>query len=376
MGGAMGQNRQAKDGSGPVRVLIIDDSALVRKLLRDILSSDPGIEVVGAAPDPIIARQKIKALDPHVLTLDVEMPRMDGLTFLRNLMRLRPMPVVMISSLTERGAEITLEALSIGAVDFVAKPKLDLAQGLAEYRELILEKIRAAAHAKVRAIDPSSEQKNPAAKSSASATPRSFRMTDTIIAIGASTGGTEAISDVVREFPADAPAVVITQHIPERFSASFARRLDEHSAMKVQEARDGDQIVAGHVYIAPGDFHMRIERSGARYCCRLDQGELVNRHRPSVDVMFDSVAQNVGRNAIGVILTGMGRDGANGLLAMKQAGAPTIAQDQATSVVWGMPGSAVEVGAVDQIFSLNKIAGAVMDTVSALDGHGTEHGRR
>ena len=359
-----------------IKVLIIDDSALVRQVLTEIFSSDREIEVVGAAQDPYIAREKIKQLNPDVLTLDVEMPRMDGVTFLRNLMRLHPLPVVMISSLTEKGADITLEALALGAVDFVSKPKIDIAEGLDDYAQDIIAKVKAAAGVKVKAlseqrvkssIDPLTNKSRE--KLSADVIldkfegKKRFKTTDKIIAIGASTGGTEAIRELLENLPADTPGIVISQHIPAAFSAPFAVRVDKASAMTVYEAKDGQQILPGHAYIAPGSHHLLVERSGARYICRLNDGPPVNRHKPSVDVMFRSVAMNVGPNAIGVILTGMGDDGARGLLEMKENGAPTIAQDEKSSVVWGMPGEAVKLGAADSELALQKIAGKLLTLV-------------
>ncbi len=350
----------------PIRVLIIDDSALVRKMLTQILGSDPGIEVLGTAPDPYIARQKIKQHNPDVVTLDVEMPRMDGLTFLRNLMRLRPMPVVMVSSLTEKGAEITLNALELGAVEVVTKPKIDVKEGLKGYSDELITKVKTAARAKVRPISNIKQGGSIANRSVHSVMHSSsagghFRTTDQIIAIGASTGGTEAIKEVLSRMPPDAPGIVITQHIPEAFSASFAKRMDTMSAMTVSEACNGLQILPGHAYIAPGHSHLSVDRDGARYVCRLDDGPPVNRHRPSVDVLFRSVAQRVGPNAIGAVLTGMGADGARGLLEMKQAGASTVVQDEATSVVWGMPGEAVKLDAADFVLPLNSIAAKILD---------------
>ena len=357
-----------------VKVLIIDDSALVRKVLTEIIDKAPGFEVVGTAQDPLIARDKIKQLNPDVLTLDVEMPKMDGLTFLRNLMRLRPMPVVMISTLTEKGADVTLEALELGAVDYVEKPKLDVANALEGYTAEIIEKLTIASKARVRALSDiearRSTDKTVSPKLTADAVlsaaggKKRFKTTDTIIAIGASTGGTEAIRDVLERMPADSPGIVISQHIPEAFSKPFAMRMNKTSAMTVCEAEDGQQVLPGHVYIAPGSHHLIVERSGARYICHLNDGPPVNRHKPSVDVMFRSVAQNVGPNAIGVILTGMGDDGAQGLLEMKQNGAPTIAQDEKSSVVWGMPGEAVKVGAADEQVSLSKVANRILELVS------------
>jgi len=349
-----------------IKVVIVDDSALVRQILTEILNSDSRIEVVGHAQDPLIARDKIKRLNPDVITLDVEMPKMDGITFLRNLMRLRPMPVVMISSLTEKGADITLEAMEVGAVDFVAKPKIDAKEGLDEYKDEIIAKVKMAAKAKVRAFDETPVRKisvDPKLNADAILSKKSrkhFKTTDTLIAIGASTGGTEAIRDVLSMMPPDAPGIVISQHIPEAFSTPFAKRMDTVSAMTVYEAHDGQQILPGHVYIAPGNRHLVVERSGAQYVCRLNDGPPVNRHKPSVDVMFRSVAQNVGPNAIGAILTGMGDDGARGLLEMKEAGAPTMAQDEASSVVWGMPGEAVKMAAADEELDLLAIAPKIL----------------
>ncbi len=345
-----------------IKVLIIDDSALVRQMLTEILNSVSDIEVVGVAHDPIMARDKIKSLNPDVLTLDVEMPKMDGVTFLGNLMRLRPMPVVMVSSLTQKGADITLEALELGAIDFVSKPKTDLAHTLENYTDEIIEKVRIASKARVRALDRNSLCLMPSSRLSSDAILEKkkvaghFTTTDHILAIGASTGGTEAIKEVLMQLPADTPGTVITQHIPETFSGPFAIRMDGISAMTVCEAKDGQQIVNGHVYIAPGNKHLLVERDGARYVCRLHDGPEVNRHKPSVDVMFRSIAQNVGSNAISVILTGMGNDGAEGMKEMKEAGAPTIAQDEKSSVVWGMPGEAVKLGCVDTITPLSQIA--------------------
>lgn len=351
-----------------IKVLIVDDSALIRQMMEKMLGSDAGIEVVGTAQDPYIAREKIKKLNPDVITLDVEMPRMDGLTFLSNLMRLRPMPVVMVSSLTEKGADTTLRALEMGAIDFVTKPKIDLANDFEKYAEEIIEKVKIAAAANVAQIEKRVRSniegildKKIDPKLSADAVLRKtdgkkrFRTTGKIVAIGASTGGTEAIREILSVLPADAPGIVISQHIPEGFSAAFAKRMDENSAMVVCEARDGQQILPGHVYIAPGDQHLMVVRNGAQYNCKLSGGPLVNRHRPSVDVMFRSVAENVGPNAIGVILTGMGKDGAVGLQEIHDNGGKTIAQDERTSVVWGMPGEAVRLGAVDVTEGINSI---------------------
>jgi two-component system chemotaxis response regulator CheB len=349
-----------------IKVLIVDDSALVRRLLTEMLSSDPAITVLGTAHDAYDAREKIKALNPDVLTLDVEMPRMDGLTFLRNLMRLRPMPVIMVSSLTDKGAEVTLDALSIGAVDYLPKPKIDLAATLANYKYDLIAKVKAAAAARVRA--PTAVGSSSADAVLAKRAPqRQFRTTERIIAIGASTGGTEAIKEVLIRLPPDTPGIVIAQHIPKLFSGAFARRMNACCQLSVCEAEDGQQILRGHAYVAPGDMHLLLVRDGARYVCRLDEGAPVNRHKPSVDVLFRSVAQQAGRNAIGVILTGMGKDGALGLKEMRDAGSRTIAQDEATSIVWGMPGEAVAVGGAQEILPLADICLRVLALADEMD---------
>jgi two-component system, chemotaxis family, protein-glutamate methylesterase/glutaminase len=342
-----------------IRVLVVDDSALMRHVLSEILNSDPDIEVVGTASDPYFAREKIKQLNPDVLTLDVEMPKMDGLQFLRNLMRLRPMPVVMVSSLTQRGAGVTLEALELGAVDFVSKPEIDIAEKLRTYTDEIVRKVKIASVAKVSRLTEAAERapnrrnviKPPGGN-------LHFKTTDRILAIGASTGGTEAIRVVLEKLPADTPGTVIVQHIPGMFSSSFANRMNDCSEMTVTQAEDGQRILHGHVYIAPGDRHLTVKRDGARYyCCLSDpDAEPVSGHKPSVDALFHSVADQIGHNAIGVILTGMGKDGAEGMLAMKNAGAKTMVQDEASSVVWGMPGAAAKLGASDEILPLTKIA--------------------
>ena len=349
-----------------IKVLIVDDSALVRRMLTEMLSSDPSIMVLGAAHDAYDAREKIKALNPDVLTLDVEMPRMDGLTFLRNLMRLRPMPVIMVSSLTDRGAEVTLDALSIGAFDYLSKPKIDLAATLGDYKDELIAKVKAAASARLRS--PSASAAATADVVLAKRAPqRQLRTTERIIAIGASTGGTEAIKDVLIHLPPDTPGIVITQHIPKLFSGAFARRMDSVCQLSVCEAEDRQQVLRGHACIAPGDKHLRLVRDGARYVCRLDEGPPVNRHKPSVDVLFRSVAQEAGRNAIGVILTGMGKDGAVGLKEMRDAGSRTIAQDEATSIVWGMPGEAVAVGAAADVLPLGEIYSRVLALSDEMD---------
>jgi two-component system chemotaxis response regulator CheB len=355
----------------PIKVLVVDDSALVRKLLTAMLTRSRDIEVVGTASDPYAARERIKSLNPDVITLDVEMPRMDGITFLENLMRLRPMPVVMVSSLTQRGADVTLRALELGAIDFVAKPRIDIAGTLADYEEELIAKVKIAAGARVMARTGSKRARVVDERHSTSAVVpvlnvhRMLRTTDRIIAVGASTGGTEAIRELLEQMPPDAPAIVISQHIPAAFSKPFADRMNRCSAMAVCEAQDGQQILPGHAYIAPGDRHLLVERDGARYLCRLSSGPHVNRHRPSVDVMFRSVAQNVGANAVGVLLTGMGDDGARGLKEMMETGAGTIAQDEATSVVWGMPGAAVKIGAAMHVLPLQDIAAQALALAQA-----------
>jgi len=349
-----------------IKVLIVDDSAVVRQVLTSILESAKNIEVVGAARDPIDAREKIKQLNPDVLTLDVEMPKMDGVTFLKNLMRLRPMPVVMISTLTEAGADITLEALEVGAVDFISKPKMGVQEALEEYSAEIIEKVSIAAKAKVREYKGTTEVLKPGKKLDADAVLEKktvntrFKTTDKIVAIGASTGGTEAIKEVLESLPANAPGIVISQHIPIAFSKAFTERVNKTCQVTVCEPKDKQKIIRGHAYIAPGDKHLLIERSGADYICRLNDGPPVNRHKPSVDVMFRSVAQNVGPNAMGVMLTGMGADGAQGMLEMKENGSYNISQDEDSCVVWGMPGAAVKLGAVDKEYTLSQIGKAIL----------------
>ncbi|CBE68879.1 MAG: chemotaxis response regulator protein-glutamate methylesterase [Candidatus Methylomirabilis oxygeniifera] len=339
-----------------IRVLIVDDSALMRKMLTVLLGRDPQIEVIGAAADPFFARDKIKALNPDVLTLDVEMPRMDGLTFLEKLMRGHPMPVVMVSSLTEAGCETTLRALELGAVDFITKPQVDLREHMDEIAEEIIGKVRAASLARVVRR----ERREPVLVGAGAAT-RSpahgamIRTTDRVIAVGASTGGTEALKDFLTMLPANAPGIVIVQHMPEKFTKSFAERCDQLCTVRVKEAADGDRVLPGHALIAPGNYHMALRRNGAQYFVNVYSGPPVNRHRPSVDVLFESAAECAGRNAVGVIMTGMGADGAKGLLRMKQAGARTIAQDEASCVVFGMPKEAIALGAADHILPLPMI---------------------
>jgi two-component system chemotaxis response regulator CheB len=338
-----------------IRVLIVDDSALMRQILSAILTSDRSIEVVGTASDPFIARDKIKALNPDLLTLDVEMPRMDGLTFLEKLMAARPMPVVMVSSLTEAGCETTLRALELGAVDFFTKPKFDMKEGMDEESEVLISKVKAAARARVGSKLPLSRNTG-ASKLAPLSNSAMIKTTDTIIALGASTGGPEALRQVLEVLPPNTPPIILTLHMPEKFTKSFADRLNRTCQVRVKEAEEGDSVMAGHVLVAPGGYHMTLARSGARYHVKLNQEDKVQWQRPSVDVMFWSVARFAGSNAVGVVLTGMGKDGAAGLLAMKQAGAYTIAQDEESSIVYGMPQEAVKVGAVGKILPLTKIS--------------------
>jgi two-component system chemotaxis response regulator CheB len=338
----------------PVRVLIVDDSALIRQLLTTLLSSDPEIEVVGTADDPFVARDRIKALNPDVLTLDVEMPHMDGITFLRKIMTLRPMPVIMISTLTQAGADITLEALEIGAVDFIAKPSTDAAHALPALAGELQAKVKAAARTRIAAraaMAPVAVRK----------VTRSVRPNGKIIAIGASTGGVEALKAVLMNLPSDCPPIVITQHMPPRFTAAFAQRLNRECPMAVKEAAEGDVLKQGHVYIAPGSHHLQVVKAATEYRCALDDGPPVTGHRPSVDALFRSVARVVGRSAIGVILTGMGKDGADGLLELRKAGGQTIGQDEASSLIYGMPHVAFERGAVMRQCSLSQVADAILD---------------
>ena len=349
-----------------IRVLIIDDSVLIRKILTEILNSSPDIEVVGVAADPLIARDLIKQLHPDVLTLDIEMPHMDGITFLRNLMRLRPTPVVMISTLTEKGAEATLEALTLGAVDFIAKPKVDVVSTLNNYADEIIGKVKIAARANVnnsnnRALKPKEIDKT-SIEASLRIEPVKKRavVSNKIIALGASTGGTEAIKAVVKTLPADTPAILITQHLPAAFSESFVRHIDLITAMSACIPKNGQVIESGHIYLAPGDRHMKVIKEGFGYVIQLYDGEPVNRHKPSVDVMFGSVAQNIGANAVAVLLTGMGADGAIGMKEMHDIGAKTVIQDEQSSVVWGMPGAAFKLGCTDFVLPLEEIANKIL----------------
>lgn len=346
-----------------IKVLVIDDSALIRSLLTEIINSQRDMEVVGAAPDPLIARDMIKQLNPDVLTLDVEMPKMDGLEFLERLMRLRPMPVVMVSTLTVRGSEITLRALELGATDFVTKPKLSISDGMREYTDLIADKIRAASQARIASLPRQSAPLNGHAAPVLLRNP--LISSEKLLIIGASTGGTEAIKSFLLQMPSDCPGILITQHMPAGFTKSFANRLDSLCQISVKEAEDGERILPGHAYIAPGDKHLLLARSGANYVTQLSDAPPVNRHKPSVDVLFDSAAALAGRNAIGVILTGMGKDGAVGMLQMKNAGAHNFAQNEESCVVFGMPKEAVAHGGVDEVAHLHDLPKLVLNYLMA-----------
>lgn len=368
------------------RVVVVDDSALVRSLLTEIINRQPDMECIGAASDPFVAREMIRNLNPDVITLDVEMPRMDGIDFLSKLMRLRPMPVVMVSTLTERGAEVTLRALELGAIDFVAKPKIGVADGLKLLAQEITDKVRIASKARIH--------KPPTSTATVSGTPASGTAhavrhehaggttgasshspaamgrlsTEKIIFIGASTGGTEATKEVLLGLPADAPAVMITQHMPPGFTKSYATRLDSLCKIRVKEATDGERVLPGHAYIAPGGMHLRVEKSGANYLARVTDGDPVNRHKPSVEVLFKSAAAVVGRNAVSIMLTGMGADGAKAMREMRDAGAYCIAQDEHTCVVFGMPREAIAAGAVHEVLPLNQIASHMLDHLRSTAG--------
>ena len=351
-----------------IKVLIVDDSALIRSLMTAIISSQPDMEVVGVAPDPLVARELIKKTNPHVLTLDVEMPKMDGLEFLEKLMRLRPMPVLMVSSLTERGSEITMRALELGAVDFITKPKMSIQSGMMEYAELIADKIRIVARARVktRAQVIADSGNQTAARLPALRSP--LISSEKLIIVGASTGGTEAIKNFLVNMPADCPGILITQHMPAGFTKSFAKRLDSLCQISVCEAEGGERILPGHAYIAPGHSHLLLARSGANYMTQLNQEAPVNRHRPSVDVLFRSAAQYAGKNAVGVILTGMGKDGAAGMLAMKEAGSYNFAQDEASCVVFGMPREAIAIGAAHEVAPINELSARVLNYLTTHGG--------
>jgi len=356
----------AREPQSRIKVLIVDDSASVRTTLSDIISADPELEVIGTASDPYVAVERIRQQVPDVMVLDIELPRMDGITFLRKIMSQRPIPVVICSSLTEEGSRTLMEALEAGAVDVVTKPRVDTAQFLQESAMRICDAVKAAAQARLKGLARPAPRMNVEAKltadvvippvSAARAAAIASNMPDTepIICIGASTGGTEALREVLEALPADCPGIVIVQHMPEKFTHAFARRLDSLCAVNVKEAEDGDVVQQGRVLIAPGNHHMALSRSGTRYTVRIIDGPHVSRHRPSVDVLFRSAAQYAGRNALGILLTGMGDDGAKGLLEMRNAGSQTVAQDEESSVVFGMPKEAIELGAAQRILSLRK----------------------
>jgi two-component system chemotaxis response regulator CheB len=354
------------------RVVVVDDSALVRSLLSEIINRQRDMECVGAASDPFVAREMIRNLNPDVITLDVEMPRMDGLDFLSKLMRLRPMPVVMVSTLTERGAEVTMRALELGALDFVAKPKIGVADGMRQLSDDITDKIRTAARARVRRIGPPPAPPADAAASTVrTAVPASIGRlsTEKLIFIGASTGGTEATKEVLVNLPPDSPGVVITQHMPAGFTRSYAARLDGLCRISVKEASDGERVLPGHAYIAPGGLHLSVERSGANYVARVKDGDPVNRHKPSVEVLFESAARVCGPNAFGVMLTGMGADGAKAMKLMRDAGAYNICQDEASCVVFGMPREAIAHGAAHEVLPLQQIAGRLIERLRSTVGN-------
>jgi two-component system chemotaxis response regulator CheB len=360
----------ARDNLAKTRVVVVDDSALVRSLLTEIINRQPDMTCVGAASDPIVAREMIRALNPDVITLDIEMPRMDGIDFLSKLMRLRPMPVVMVSTLTERGAEVTMRALELGAVDFVAKPKIGVADGLRLLAQDITDKVRIASKARLRRlhVSPAPGEAAVDAPPAAPVAHLGRLSTEKIIFIGASTGGTEATKEVLVNLPPDSPAVVITQHMPPGFTKSYAARLDGLCKIRVAEARDGERILPGHAYIAPGGFHLSVERSGANYIARVQDGEPVNRHKPSVEVLFKSAARVVGPNALALMLTGMGADGAKAMKEMRDAGSYNYVQDEASCVVFGMPREAIAAGAAHEVLPLTQIAPKLIERLRSTSG--------
>ena len=350
-----------------IKVLVIDDSALIRSLLTEIINSQRDMEVIGAAPDPLIARDMIKQLNPDVLTLDVEMPKMDGLDFLEKLMRLRPMPVVMVSTLTERGSEITMRALELGAIDFVTKPKMSISDGMREYTDIIADKIRAASQARIASLPRHHSSSNGVVAPTPLRNP--LVSSEKLLIIGASTGGTEAIKSFLLQMPSDCPGILITQHMPAGFTKSFANRLDSLCQISVKEAAGGERILPGHAYIAPGDKHLLLARSGANYVTQLSDDPPVNRHKPSVDVLFESAAEYAGKNVIGVILTGMGKDGAVGMAQMRNAGSYNFAQNEESCVVYGMPKEAVAHGGVDEVAHLNDLPKLVLNYLMSNSTH-------
>ncbi len=369
-----------------IKVLVVDDSALIRNLMTKIINSQPDLETVATAPDPYIARDQIRKFNPDVITLDIEMPKMDGIDFLERLMRLRPTPVVMVSTLTDRGADVTFRALELGAIDFVTKPKLDISQGMIHYANEITDKIRAAYAARFRLTrlppkpsgiaaepqaDPVTGLVSPATAPRPAATQglgNRFAATEKLVLIGSSTGGTEAIRVILEQLPKDSPAIMITQHMPAGFTKSFADRLNQVCNITVKEAEHGERVLPGHAYIAPGDKHLLLGRSGANYICQLSGSDPVNRHRPSVEVLFRSGQEISPRNIVGVMLTGMGKDGAQAMADMKKAGAYNICQDEASCVVFGMPREAIALGAADEVVPLNQIARKLLDHLSKIGG--------
>lgn len=364
-----------------IKVVVVDDSALVRSLLTEIINKQSDMECIGAANDPLVAREMIRELNPDVITLDVEMPRMDGLDFLSRLMRLRPMPVVMVSTLTEQGAETTMRALELGAIDFVAKPRIGVATALKDLSTEIVDKIRTASVANVsrRAYTAPDPTRTPTARTantpevtSRPTTTFNRLSTEKVICIGASTGGTEAIKEVLTPLPADSPAIVITQHMPPGFTSSFAARLNSLCKISVKEAAHGERILPGHAYIAPGGKQFRIDRSGSNYVAVVEDTEPVNRHKPSVEVLFHSAAKVLGPNALGVMLTGMGGDGAQAMKEMRDAGSYNICQDEASCVVFGMPRMAIQAGAAHEVLPLKQIAQTLIDKL-AVGGSGVRH---
>jgi two-component system chemotaxis response regulator CheB len=340
-----------------IKVLVVDDSALIRSLLSEIIRSEPEFFLVGAASDAYAARELVNQFRPDVITLDVEMPKVDGLTFLEKLMKARPTAVIMISSLTEQGADVTLRALELGAVDYLAKPKIDIARGIEDYRLEIIAKIKSAAQAKISKTEPCQPKKTDSLR---------FKTTEKVIAIGASTGGTEAIKAVLTQLPVDSPGIVITQHMPPGFTTSFAKRLDSLCRINVIEAQGGERIMPGYAYLAPGDKHLTVVRSGADYRIQLTDGPRVSGHKPSVDVMFQSVAEAVASNALAVILTGMGKDGAIGIRSIAEHGGFTMAQDEASSLIFGMPQEAIKTGCIKQIVSLESISNRLIEVLNQL----------
>lgn len=354
------QIAQTNNNNALIKVLVVDDSALVRSLLGEIIRSAPDMYLVGAAPDAYVARDLVNQHAPDVITLDIEMPRMDGLSFLEKLMRARPTPVVMVSTLTDQGAEATLRALALGAVDFIAKPKLDVSSGIREYAQVILEKIRVAARVKVKAL------LAPAPVSQVAAAPLKLLGTEKIIAIGASTGGTEAIKHLLLQLPPAMPGMVITQHMPAGFTRAFAERLNKLGSLRVSEAKGGERILPGQAFLAPGGFHLLVERSGADYCVKLSSDSPVQGHRPSVDIMMASVAQSAGANALAVLLTGMGKDGAQGMLAIRREGGFTLAQNEESCVVYGMPREAVLLNAAEKVVHLKDMGKTLLERLQQM----------